>query len=68
MIYLEFEDRDVNQSHGVELNIGTIHEAAQLFSAFVAGVTYSTGQCNIVLTSVGTAKKRGVSYTKWSGL
>ena len=71
MIYLEYEavgpsDRTV--SYGVELNVKTIHEAAQLFMAFEEGVRWTEAHVSLTLTSIGTSKKRGVEYKRWAGL
>ncbi|HEY9155556.1 MAG TPA: hypothetical protein VIM69_10515 [Opitutaceae bacterium] len=71
MIYLEYEavgSSDRTVSYGVELNVKTINEAAQLFMAFEAGLRWCEANVSVTLTSVGTSKKRGVSYERWSGL
>ena len=71
MIYLEYEEHVPlmePRSHGVELPVGTIHEAAQLFLAFQAGCDFIGHNGKHILTSIGTSKKRGVEYKRWSGL
>ena len=69
MIYLEYIEvaGGVPVSHGVELSASTIAEAARLFLAFEEGVRMATNT-RVEMTSIGTAKRRGVSYEKWSGL
>lgn len=69
MIYLEYNiaDGTTVYSQAIELNVQTIHEAAQLFLAFQAGLGFAT-HLTATLTSVGTAKRRGIEYKRWSGL
>lgn len=71
MIYLEYTQESSPvpgresslEAHAVALNIGTIAEAARLFLAFEAGC-----QRKVELTSIGTAKRRGVEYGRWGAL
>lgn len=72
MIYLEFTSHDLHlgaSSHrAVELNVETIHEAAQLFRAFEFGFIGDATHLKLELTSIGTSKRRGVEYGRWGSL
>ena len=69
MIYLEYTALHQGQahSHAVELSVSSIAEAARLFMAFEEACTRFCAT-KVEMTSVGTAKRRGVTYERWSGL
>lgn len=71
MIYLEYNitiDGDTG-TQAIELSCETIAAAATLFIAYQHGYEHGCpADVKLELTSIGTSKKRGVEYKRWSGL
>lgn len=70
MIYLEYNSQEPGgetRPNAIELNCETIAEAARLFLAFEAGTIHSSN-VYVYITNIGTSRRRGVTYERWSGL